>query len=88
MFSFDPQLEPYCLAAVLFVGLVGACVARLGEGSLRQTPCQCVFLCCMALVGAAALASACVGPGACLTSGTTLAVMVLGATYDFGTTAR
>ena len=84
MLSLEPTLLIYGLAIVQVIGLASACLARIGEGSIRQTSCQRLFFGCMALVGVATVLAMHVGPGACVFSGATLAVMVLTATWDFG----
>ena len=84
MLAFEPTPLICGLAIIQALGLASACLARIGEGSIRQTSCQRLFLGCMALVGVSTMFSMFVGPGACVASGATLAVMVLTATWDFG----
>jgi hypothetical protein len=84
MQSFDPVTMVYGLAVIQVIGLASACLARMGEGSIRQTSCQRLFLGCLALVGVSTMLAMHVGPGACIVSGATLAAMVLTATWDFG----
>ena len=84
MFLLESTALIYGLAIIQGVGLASACLARWGEGSIRQTSFQRFFLGCLALVGAATMAAMLVGPGACVMSGATMAVMVLTATWDFG----
>jgi hypothetical protein len=43
-----------------------------------------LFLGCLALVGAGTMIALAIGPGTCVASGATMAVMVLTATWDFG----
>lgn len=84
MLTFEPAALIYALAIIQVLGLASACLARIGEGSIRQASCQRLFLGCLALVGASTMLAMQVGPGTCVTSGATLAVMVLTATWDFG----
>ncbi|HUY89744.1 MAG TPA: hypothetical protein VMV10_13490 [Pirellulales bacterium] len=84
MLSFEPASLIFGLAIIQGIGLASACLARIGEGSIRQTSCQRLFLGCLALVGVSTMLAMLVGPGACVASGATLAVMVLTATWDFG----
>ena len=84
MLSLEPVSLIYALAVVQVVGLASACLARMGEGSIRQTSCQRLFFGCLAMVGAATMIAMAIGPGACVASGAMMAVMVLTATWDFG----
>lgn len=86
MFATNLEWAIYGLAVIQAAGLLSACAARLGEGSVRQACCQWLFFGCLSLVGLATMVALAVGPEACLASGTTLAVMVLTATWDFGRT--
>ena len=71
------------MAIIQVAGLASAWLARVGEGSARQAHYQGAFLVLLALMGLTTVAAAVWGPGPCLMSGTTLAVMVLAATWDF-----
>ncbi|HXT58712.1 MAG TPA: hypothetical protein VN699_08750 [Pirellulales bacterium] len=84
MLALEPTSLIYVLAVIQVLGLASACLARMGEGSIRQTSCQRLFFGCLAMVGAATMTAMLLGPGACLASGATMAVMVLTATWDFG----
>jgi hypothetical protein len=84
MQTFNPTTLIYVLAIIQTIGLASACLARMGEGSIRQASCQRLFLGCLAMVGVSTMLALHVGPGACIGSGATLAVMVLTATWDFG----
>lgn len=84
MFLLESTVLIYALAIIQGVGLASACLARWGEGSIRQTSFQRFFLGCLSLVGAATMAAMFVGPGVCVISGGAMAVMVLTATWDFG----
>lgn len=78
-------LLAYLIIMVQVLGLLAACLARRSEGSPHQTVCQYLFLGLLLLVGAVAVGSAAfLGPGWWLSSGTTLSVMTLGATAEFG----
>lgn len=70
------------------LGLVSAWFARRSEGKPYQTSCYWAFFTCLALVGMSTVAAFFVGPGLSLVSGTTLAVMAVGATIDFGEARR
>lgn len=84
MQSLDPTSVWWIVAVVQTVGIATACLTRLSEGSLGERTCQRVFLGSLSLTGLATLGSLVLGPGACVASGTTLAVMVLTATWDVG----
>ncbi len=84
MLTLESGLLIYGLAAVQIIGLASACLTRIGERSTRQASYQLIFLGCLSLVGLATLISMLIGPGTCMVSGTTLAVMALTATWDFG----
>ena len=71
------------LVAVQLLGLLSAWIARLSEGSSRQTAAQRLFFVSLALVGVATLVSLGLGPGAWLSSAIVLSVMVVGAVCDF-----
>ena len=71
------------LGIVQFCGLASAWLARLHEGSCRQRAAQCVFLVSLALMGLTTMASLVLDTRYWLTSGATLAVMVLAAIWDF-----
>jgi len=82
-----PLQEPHALllfiVTIHLLGLGSAWLARLSEGSRRQTPCQLVFL--LALAGAAfatvLLFKASFVWG--LASGSMLSILVIAATCDF-----
>jgi len=78
----------YALFAVQLVGLGSAWLARMSEGSRCQGACQCFFFLCMVVVGTVTVLSLHVGPGWWLTSGTTLSLMALAATYDISGASR
>ena len=69
-------------------GLAGMVIARLSEKSQQPTICYAVFYACMALVATTALFAANAGEGYWLLSGTTLAIMVIGATLDLDNNRR
>ena len=74
------------VAAVLVqvLGLASIFFARLSERSRAQCACQRVFYGCLVLVGGAAVATLFLGNGYWASCGTTLAVMAVGVTFDFG----
>lgn len=73
----------WILVGIQAMGLISAIMARVGEGSPRQTASHACFFACLAIVGAATVMALAVGPGCWITSATTLAVMVLIVTCDF-----
>jgi hypothetical protein len=72
----------WLLVAVQVFGVCSACAARLSEGFACQIVSQCVFLATLPLMGAATCVALAVGPGIWLACATSLAVMVLTATWD------
>jgi hypothetical protein len=74
----------WCLVGIQAVGLAIAFAARRAEGSAGQTPVYCAFYFCVLLVSAATFAASSMGQGFCVSSGATLATMVLAATWDVG----
>ena len=72
------------VALVQVGGLAGMAIARLSEKWERHTFCYTIFFVSMALVASTALMAASTGSGYWLLSGTTLSVMVIGATLDCG----
>jgi hypothetical protein len=88
MAGVDAHVVVWILSAVQAVGLLSAWLARLSEGSRVQTSCQRFFIACLATVGFATAASAALSSAAWLICSTTLALMVLAATWDFRAHAR
>lgn len=84
MFWLEPVSLYWCLAAVHVLGLLTACLTRLGEGSLAQAWFQRLFVGCLLLAGAATFTSLALGPHTCMVSGATLVVTILTATWDVG----
>ncbi|HVX11527.1 MAG TPA: hypothetical protein VHC22_10120 [Pirellulales bacterium] len=84
--ALDPVFLLCCFVGVQLTALASACLARLMEGSLRETRYQRLCLGCLALAGLATMASLIVGPTTCAFSGVVLAVTVLTATWDLGAT--
>lgn len=75
-------IESFCvLSAIQGLGLLGLIASRLGE---RCYFCQSMFFFAMLIVATATLCSVLVGSGTWAISGTTLALMVVGATLDCG----
>ncbi len=72
----------WTLILVQTLGLGSALLARISEGSSRQTPCQCVFMLAMAVVGLATIFSFWLNVGGWFLSGITLSIMVVAATWD------
>jgi hypothetical protein len=83
-----PASALFIFVAIQVVGLASAVLARAGEGSIRQVSCQRIFFFCLLLVAGTTMLAIWVGTVACLICGTTLAAMVLGATYDVGEARR
>jgi CHASE2 domain-containing sensor protein len=84
MNGFDSLPSMWIWASIQVAGLLTACVARLSEGTPRQTATQGVFFACLALVGVSAvIALLAMGPGFWLTSATALAIMIFTVTCDF-----
>jgi len=71
------------LVVIQLLGLFSAWIARLSEGSSRQTAAQRLFFVSLGLVGVATLVSLGLGPGAWLSSAVVLSVMVVGTVCDF-----
>ncbi|HEV3005509.1 MAG TPA: hypothetical protein VGX78_13680 [Pirellulales bacterium] len=84
MITLESGLLIYGLVAVQAIGLAAACLTRIGERSARQASYHRIFWGCLSLAGLATFISMLVGPGTCLASGATLALMLLTATWDFG----
>lgn len=82
----DPILLLWCFAIIQFLALASACLARMAEGSLRETRYQRLCLGCLAMAGLATMASLMVGPTTCVFSGAALSVTILTATWDIGAT--
>lgn len=78
----DPTLSIGLLAVAQIIGLLSAAGARHTAGSRGQTFFQGMFLACFMALGIVTLVSVVVGPGYVLACGTSLAVMVLAATWD------
>jgi len=76
------------MLTVQIVGLVSAWLARLAEGTARQTICQFFFFASLAIVGVTTVTSCATQRGGWFLCGTTLAVMVLVATWDLGASVR
>ena len=83
MNGFDSSTALWLLVAAQFLGVATAWLARLSEGSARQTLSQWMFFGAMPLMGGATMAALAVGPGCWLACSTTLAFMVLTVTCDF-----
>jgi hypothetical protein len=78
----------WAVAAIQVLGLLLAWMARLSEGSRRQTLCQRLFFAALVLVGLGTIVLLGMGPGYWLVSGTTLSLMVLTVTCDFSRSPR
>ena len=78
----DPILATGLLAAAQAIGLLSAAGARWSTGSRGQTFFQRLFMAWFALLGMVTLGAIAVGPGCVLACGTSLAVMLLAATWD------
>ncbi len=79
----DPT--PAALAALAVVqacGLTVTLAARLAEGGAVQAAWHRAYVAALLLAGISTLLAGLLGPGTCLACGASLAVMVLGATWD------
>jgi hypothetical protein len=85
MNGIESSTALWLLVAVQLLGITSAWMARLSEGSAFQTVTQRVFFTTLLLVGAATVVALAVGPGAWVACSATLAVMVVMAICDFGT---
>ncbi len=83
MAYLESSLFAWALGILQIAGLASAWLARLTEGSPRQASCQRIFLGCLGLIGLATMLSVTLGPRYWVTTCTTLALMVLGAIWDF-----
>ena len=83
MNAYDTSVIFPLLVAVQLLGLLSAWIARLCEGSSRQTAAQRLFFFSLALVGVATVVSLGLRPGDWLSSAAVLSVMVVGAVCDF-----
>ncbi|MDG2385721.1 MAG: hypothetical protein P8N76_28900 [Pirellulaceae bacterium] len=72
------------LASIQIFGLFGLVASRLGEKCGRHSLCQCTFFVAMIVVAISIIVALLVGSGAWAISGTTLGLMVVGATLDCG----
>ncbi len=78
-----PFLPLWWFAAVQALGLVSAWFARVHQGSHRQAAFHGVFFLLLGAVGVTTIVAAVTSPAGSLTTGTTLAVMVLTTVWDF-----
>ena len=83
MASLPSSAVVLVLVVVQVGGLASAWLARISEGSHRQGMSQWLFLICLAAAGLATIASLQLNVGGWFLSGTSLSLMVLGATCDF-----
>ncbi len=72
----------WLLAGLHVVGLAATWLARAAEGTPRQRSCHRLVLLAVGIAGIGTIASAAFGPGYCLTSGASLAAMLISATLD------
>jgi hypothetical protein len=80
--SMDPYMAIGLLAGAQALGLLSAAGARRSAGSRAQTFFQRLFLTMFTVLGVATMGSVLVGPVCMLACGTSLAVMLLTATWD------
>jgi hypothetical protein len=78
----DPLMAIGLLAAAQVVGLLSAAGARFSAGSRGQTFFQRLFMAWFAVLGMITPGAFIIGPGYVLACGTSLAVMLLAATWD------
>ena len=88
MIWIDHPLMFWIMVAVQLGGLLSLAATRVGERSSVCVPCRCLFFVCLLLVGFATILSVTCGLGQWASGGTTLSVMVVGATLDLRREAR
>lgn len=88
MIGSDSSLVMFFMVAIQVLGIVAALGARISVGSRHQGKCQLLFLAILLLAGLTTAISLNIAPWMWLFSGTSLAVMVLAATCDFGRSRR
>ncbi|MBS0208682.1 MAG: hypothetical protein JSS27_06970 [Planctomycetes bacterium] len=81
--TFSAQTYLYGFVLIQVAGLFAGWWARVSEGSSVQGFAQRLFFLCLSLVATLTVLSLSFGPGACISCGATLSVMVLTATWDF-----
>ena len=74
----------FLLALIQCFGLFGLIASRLGEKCGRHSLCQCTFFVAMFVVASSIIVALLIGSSAWAISGTTLCLMVVGATLDCG----
>ena len=84
MMDFDAHTIVWGLGAVQVVSLVSAWIARLAEGSHRQTSCQWLFLACLALMGLTTMVSVAISFESWIFCSFTLSLMVVAVIWDGG----
>jgi len=78
LYAFTPVI-----VVIQALGYLSAWAARCSEGSRHQAWFQRLFVVSLLLVGGATIVSLGVGPGCWVSCGTTLSLMVVGATCEF-----
>jgi hypothetical protein len=78
----------WSIAALQVLGVASAAMARVAEGSPRQSVCQTLFFASLVLVGLATIVALGLGLSCWISCGTVLSVMSLAATWDFGRPQR
>ena len=81
--AFDAESTLWILAALQFVGLLSAWLARVSEGSRMQTSCQWVFFATLIVLSVTTMLTIALHPWFWMTESVTLALMVLTAVWDF-----
>jgi hypothetical protein len=76
------------ITALQVLGMASAAMARVAEGSRRQSACQNLFFACLVLIGLATIVAIGLGLGCWLSCGVVLSVMSVAATWDFGRSER
>jgi hypothetical protein len=83
MTGFESPALLWLFVIAQVFGLLSAWFARLSEGSLCQTFCQCLVFLTLPIVGILNVMALTIGAGWWLVSSTTLAAMILMVTWDF-----
>jgi hypothetical protein len=83
MFELDPRSALWWWAGLQLCGLGSAWMARVNGGCRHERTAHLVFFFCLTVLGVATVMAMASGPRWCLSSGTTLSLMLLTATWDF-----
>lgn len=84
MIWIDHPVIFWSMVVIQVVGLLSMAATRVGEHTSRCLLCRCLFLVSLVVVGGATVLSLASGTGHWAAGGTTLSLMVVGGTLDFG----